>query len=106
MLPFADLSREATDSGFGAALGRQVLERLQALENVTIVPAVTRAGWVVGGAVQQSGDDVRVTVRVVETRAGEVAFTVQKDAAASEMAALQADVAAAVSAGLAERIAP
>ena len=106
VLPFADLSREATDSGLGAALGRQVMERLQTLENVAIVPTVTRADWVVGGAVQQSGDDVRVTVRVVETRAGEIAFTIQQDGGTSGLAALQADVATAVSNGLAERLAP
>ena len=106
VLPFADLSREATDSGLGAALGRHVLERLQALENISIVPSVTRAGWVVGGALQQNGDDLRVTVRVVETGAGEVAFTVQKDGSAGELASLQEDVAAAVAAGLAEHGAP
>ena len=106
VLPFADLSREATDSGFGAALGRQVMERLQTLDNVAIVPTVTRADWVVGGAVQQSGDDVRVTVRVVETGAGEIAFTIRQDGGTSGLAALQADVATAVSNGLAERLAP
>ena len=105
VLPFADLSREATGSGLGAALGQQILERLQALESIAIVPAVTRAGWVVGGAVQQSGDGVRVTVRVVETGAGEVAFTVQQDGSASDVTTLQRQVAAAVSEGLADHIA-
>ncbi len=105
VLPFSDLSRGATDSGFGAALGRQVMERLQSLDNVAIVPTVTHAGWVVGGAVQQSGDDVRVTVRVVETGAGEIAFTIQQDGGASGLAALQANVATAVSNGLSERLA-
>ena len=105
VLPFADLSRGATDSGFGTALGRQVMERLQTLDNVAIVPTVTQAGWVVGGAVQQSGDDVRVTVRVVETGAGEIAFTIQQDGGASGLAALRANVATAVSNGLSERLA-
>ena len=58
-----------------------------------------------GGAVQQSGDDVRVTVRVVETGAGEIAFTIQQDGGASGLAALQANVATAVSNGLSERLA-
>lgn len=103
VLPFTDLDPEAAASGLGPALGRQVMERIQTLDDVTLAPAVGRAGWVVGGAVQRSGEDVRVTVRVVEARAGDVAFTVEKDGSAGELATLQAAVAADVAAGLAER---
>ena len=103
VLPFTGPNRATRASGLGAALGRQVMERIHTLEDVALAPTVARAGWVVGGAVRQSGDDVRVTVRVVEARAGDVAFTVEKDGSATELAALQAAVAADVAAGLAER---
>ena len=101
VLPFTGPNRATGASGSGAALGRQVMERIQTLEDITLAPTVARAGWVVGGGVRQNGEDVRVTVRVVEARAGDVAFTVEKDGSASELATLQAAVAADVAAGLA-----
>ena len=101
VLPFTGPNRATSASGSGAALGRQVMERIQTLEDITLAPTVARAGWVVGGGVRQNGEDVRVTVRVVEARAGDVAFTVEKDGSASELATLQAAVAADVAAGLA-----
>ena len=103
VLPFSEPSRETAAGGLGAALGRQVTERIGTLADITVAPAVARADWVVGGAVQAAGDDVRVTVRVVDTGAGDVAFTVEKDGSAGDLAALQAAVAADVAAGLAER---
>ncbi len=101
VLPFTGPNRATGASGSGAALGRQVMERIQTLEDITLAPTVARAGWVVGGGVRQNGEDVRVTVRVVEARAGDVAFTVEKDGSASELATLQAAAAADVAAGLA-----
>ena len=101
VLPFTGPNRATGASGSGAALGRQVMERIRTLEDITLAPTVARAGWVVGGGVRQNGEDVRVTVRVVEARAGDVAFTVEKDGSASELATLQAAVAADVAAGLA-----
>lgn len=103
VLPFTELNRDTTAGGFGAALGQQVMERIRTLEDLTVAPTVARAGWVVGGAVRKTGEDVRVTVRVVQARAGDVAFTVEKDGSANELATLQAAVAADVAAGLAER---
>ena len=102
VLPFSDPDRDALADGSGAALERQILARIQSLGGITVAPAVTDAGWVVGGAVRQTGEDVRVTVRVVEASAGDVAFTVEKDGSASELATLQAAVAADVAAGIAE----
>lgn len=102
VLPFTDVNPDTTADGLGAALGRQVMERIQTLADLTVAPTVARAGWVVGGAVRKTGEDVRVTVRVVQARAGDVAFTVEKDGSASELATLQAAVAADVAAGLAE----
>ena len=101
VLPFTGPQRATSASEAGAALGRQVMERIQTLEDITLAPTVARAGWVVGGGVRRNGEDVRVTVRVVEARAGDVAFTVEKDGSASELATLQAAVAADVAAGLA-----
>ena len=103
VLPFTDVNRDTTADGLGAALGRQVMERIQTLADLTVAPTVARADWVVGGAVRKTGEDVRVTVRVVQARAGDVAFTVEKDGSASELATLQAAVVADVAAGLAER---
>ena len=103
VLPFTGLDPDAAAAGRGAALERQILERIRTLDDITVAPAVARAGWVVGGAVRKTGEDVRVTVRVVETGAGDVAFTVEKDGSTGDLAALQAAVAADVAAGLAER---
>ena len=103
VLPFTGLQPEATADGPDTALERQILARIQTLDDISVAPTVARAGWVVGGAVRKTGEDVRVTVRVVQASAGDVAFTVEKDGNASELAALQAAVAADVATGLVER---
>ena len=59
VLPFTGLHRDAAAAGLDAALERRVMERIQMLHGITVAPAVARAGWVVGGAVRQRGEDVQ-----------------------------------------------
>jgi len=96
VLPFTDLSQQAADVGLGAVFARVVSERLSEVDAVTVVPTAADASWVVGGAVQQQGDEVRITARVVESGAGDVVQTVKVDGMVGALSGAQEDVATAV----------
>lgn len=96
VLPFTDLSQQAADVGLGAVFARVVSERLSEVDAVTVVPTAADASWVVGGAVQQQGDEVRITARVVESGAGNVVETVKVDGMVGALSGAQEDVATAV----------
>ena len=100
VLPFTNLSQQAADAELGTALTREVSEQLADIDAVTLVPSSADAAWVVGGAVQQLGDMVRVTARVVEAGAGNVVRAVKVDGTVRELSRVRDDVATAVSAGL------
>ena len=96
VLPFTDLSQQAADVGLGAVFARVVSERLSEVDAVTVVATAADASWVVGGAVQQQGDEVRITVRVVESGTGDVVQTVKVDGMVGALSGAQEDVATAV----------
>ena len=96
VLPFTDLSQQAADGGLGATFASVVSERLSEVDVVTVVPAASDASWVVGGAVQQEGDEVRITARVVESDAGDVVQVVKVDGILGALSGAQEDIATAV----------
>ena len=100
VLPFTNLSQQAADTELGTALTAEVSEQLADIDAVTLVPSAAAASWVVAGAVQQLGDTVRVTARVVEAGEGTVVRAVKVDGTVRELSRVRDDVATAVSAGL------
>ena len=104
VLPFVNLTQGAATGALGTGLTQDVSIRLRDLESVVVVPSNTNAGWLVGGGVQQLGDTVRVTARVVDTRGGEIVRAVKVDGAASDLSRLRGEVAAAIEDGIVEAL--
>jgi multidrug efflux system membrane fusion protein len=104
VLPFVNLTQGAATGALGTGLTQDVSIRLRDLESVVVVPSDTNAGWLVGGGVQQLGDTVRVTARVVDTRGGEIVWAVKVDGAANDLSRLRVEVAAAIEAGIVEAL--
>ena len=104
VLPFVNLTQGAATGALGTGLTQDVSIRLRDLESVVVVPSDTNAGWLVGGGVQQLGDTVRVTARVVDTRGGEIVRAVKIDGAASDLSRLRGEVAAAIEDGIVEAL--
>jgi len=104
VLPFVNLTQGAATGALGTGLTQDVSIRLRDLESVVVVPSDTNAGWLVGGGVQQLGDTVRVTARVVDTRGGEIVRAVKVDGAANDLSRLRVEVAAAIEAGIVEAL--
>ena len=104
VLPFANLTQGAATRALGTGLTQDVSIRLRDLESIVVVPSETNAGWLVGGGVQQLGDTVRVTARVVDTRGGEIVRAVKVDGAANDLSRLRGEVAAAIEDGVVEAL--
>ncbi len=104
VLPFVNLTQGAATGALATGLTQDVSIRLRDLESVVVVPSDTNAGWLVGGGVQQLGDTVRVTARVVDTRGGEIVRAVKVDGAASDLSRLRGEVAAAIEDGIVEAL--
>ena len=103
VLPFADINQGGT-SDLDEGMTRAVFARLADLESVMVVSSETEAWWVVGGSVQQIGDTVRVTARVVDTRDGGVVRAVKVDGTASDLPRVHNEVTAAIQAGIVEAL--
>jgi TolB-like protein len=104
VLPFANITQGAATGALGAGLVQDVSIRLRDLDSVVVVPSETNAGWLVGGGVQQLGETVRVTARVVDTRGGDVVRAVKIDGATSDLSGLRGEVAAAIEDGIIEAL--
>ena len=95
VLPFEEINPGDRDADFGVDLTRSVTTRLEAIESISVVTSQAEASLVVGGGVQQVGDVVRVTARVVDQR-GDVVSSVKVDGPVSDLPRVRAEVAAAV----------
>ena len=93
--PFASLGA-AGGPGLGPDLGRAVAARLAESGRVTVAGDEAGARYVVRGGVQQVGEAVRVTARIVDASDGAVLHAVKIDGAAGGLATIEAGVAAAV----------
>ncbi len=104
VLPFVNITQGAATGALGTGLTQDVSIRLRDLESVVVVPSETNAGWLVGGGVQQLGETVRVTARVVDTRGGDIVRAIKVDGAASDLSRLRGEVAAAIEDGIVEAL--
>ena len=96
VLPFEEISPSDRDVDLGVDLAQAVTTRLEAIGSITVVTSPSDARLVVGGSVQRVGDVVRVTVRVVDQRDGEVVNALKIDGAVSDLPRVRADLAASV----------
>jgi len=104
VLPFVNITQGAATGALGTGLTQDVSIRLRDLESIVVVPSETNAGWLVGGGVQQLGDTVRVTARVVDMRGGDIVLAVKVDGAASDLSRLRGEVVAAIEDGIVEAL--
>ena len=108
--PFEQLNGPAnndqtTSTNLGDAITNAVTARLTNLSSVAIVDSETRASLIIGGGIQRIGDVVRVTAQLIETASGSVISAFKVDGTATDLAELQAQLAAAVAESVTETIA-
>jgi len=96
VLPFEEINPNNHDTDLGVDLAQSVTTRLRTVGSVTVVTSPTEASVVVRGGVQQVGDAVRVTVRIVDQRKGEVVSSVKIDGTVSDLPQVHAEVAATI----------
>jgi TolB-like protein len=102
VLPFEEINPNNHDTDLGVDLAQSVTTRLKTVRSVTVVTSPTEASLVVRGGVQQVDDAVRVTVRIVDQRKGEVVSSVKIDGTVSDLPQVHAEVAAELIARLRE----
>lgn len=95
VLPFEEINLGDRDADLGVDLTRAVTTRLKAMESLSVVTSPSEANLVVGGGVQQVGDVVRVTARVVD-QGGDVVNSVKIDGSVSDLPRFRAELAAAI----------
>jgi TolB-like protein len=95
VLPFEEINPGDRDADLGVDLTRAVTTRLEAMESLSVVTSPSAANLVVGGGVQQVGDVVRVTARVVED-GGDIVNSVKIDGSVSDLPRFRAELSAAI----------
>lgn len=95
VLPFEEINLGDRDADLGVDLTRAVTTRLKAMESLSVVTSPSEANLVVGGGVQQVGDVVRVTARVVD-QGGDVVNSLKIDGSVSDLPRFRAELAAAI----------
>ena len=118
VLPFSNISGQAVDEWIGAGIAESLMAGLHRGGALTVIgPEVMQrelradlpeegdrravelarrvgATWVVTGSYQRSGDQLRITARVVDVTSGRVSRTVKVDGVVDQIFALQDRVAA------------
>lgn len=111
VLPFANLSEDPSRQFFSDGLSEDISSKLSSFPGLTIIPAsVTHelagsdpvavgrdldADYVISGSVRQSGDEVRITGRLIDAQTGNQIWAESYDSelTAANLFSLQADVA-------------
>ena len=93
VLPFTNLSQETEAIHLGDTLAKLVSEQFTTLETVTVVPDASAAQWVVGGAVQQEGEKIKITSRIVESARSKTINVLTVDGSLALLSNLQEEVA-------------
>lgn len=125
VMPFANITGHPEDDWLGAGVAETVSTDFRNLPNVEVIArqrvdeALRKAGaltvddpialrvasqlgaqWVITGAVQRLGEDVRLTARLLETASGLVARSTRLDGPVGEIFRLQDQLVEALAAGL------
>ncbi|WP_265571069.1 TIR domain-containing protein [Sphingomicrobium nitratireducens] len=110
VLPFVATSRGEDDQYFADGLTEEVLNRLDALDELRVVPRTTAftyrdtdksieeigremgVGHIVEGSLRREGDQVRVTARLVEASGERTLWSENYDASVEDVFKVQADI--------------
>ena len=122
VLPFENLSPDASDAFIALSLPEMTLNRLSAVRGLTVMardssfrvgsrPAgageIGRrlgAGYLVGGSVQRNGEKLRVAARLVDARTGTQLWSERFDGRVADLFGMQDEIADHVAAALESRI--
>ena len=99
---FSNISGATEDEWVGAGIVETLTADFERLAGVSVVGRQTGAGarWVISGAYQRVGDQLRITARVVEVATDAVVHTAMVDGPMRELFALQDQLSAELSRGL------
>ncbi len=110
VLPFANMSGDATQDYFGAGIAEDIITMLSTFPSLRVVSRTSsfvydkpvkvqqvgndlKVNYVIEGSVRKAGDKVRVTAQLVDASTGEHVWANRYDEEGSDVAVLQDDVA-------------
>ena len=100
VVPFASLSQNADEHRLGAALASAVADDLAAAGSLTVTTSEGAAQFVVSGGVQQVGQMVRVTARIVDNEADAVLRAFKLDGSTEDLTSVRRELVASISQSL------
>jgi TolB-like protein/DNA-binding winged helix-turn-helix (wHTH) protein/tetratricopeptide (TPR) repeat protein len=122
VLPFDNLSPQPEDAFIALSLPEMALNRLASVNGLTVIARGSSfrarqetddlrqigerlgAAFLVGGSVQRSGDKLRVTAHLVDSRTGTQLWSQNFDGTISDLFGLQDEIAARVAAAMEARV--
>jgi TolB-like protein/tetratricopeptide (TPR) repeat protein len=102
VLPFADCSPNGDMAYFCAGICDEIINRLAKLQQIRVVAqsktsdVPTQAATTIGGSVRKSGDELRITVQIVDTANGLYLWSETFDRDSGDVFAIQDEIAQAV----------
>ncbi len=100
VVPFVSLSQDAEEHRLGAALASAVADDLAAAGSLTVTTSDAAAEFVVGGGVQQVGQMVRVTARIVDNDADAVLRAFKLDGSTEDLTGVRSELVATINQSL------
>jgi len=93
---FENVTETPQATQFEDAIRTTVAERLQMVEGVTLVASEAQPQWTVSGGIQQSGNLVRITATLIDSRDDSVLRAVKVDGVTDDLSSVQDQVASAI----------
>ena len=93
---FENVTDTPQTTQFEDAIRTAVAERLQMVEGVTLVAPEAQPQWTVNGGIQQSGNLVRITATLIDSRDDSVLRAVKVDGVTDDLSSVQGQVASAI----------
>ena len=100
VVPFVSLSQNAEEHRLGTALASAVADDLAAVGSLTVTTSEGAAQFVVGGGVQQVGQMVRVTARIVDNDADAVLRAFKLDGSTEDLTGVRSELVASINQSL------
>lgn len=93
---FENVTETPQTAQFEDAIRTTVTERLQTVEGITLVASEAQPQWTVSGGIQQSGNLVRITATLIDSRDDSVLRAVKVDGVTDDLSSVQDQVASAI----------